>query len=100
MRHRASSSIAETSHSLSVSSNPSPPATSGELEMEYESPAPPHARVASASRSRTRGKSPARAVARKEFIAGIGLLLCVVVLWTGSNFVTQARVLYDLQRVA
>ncbi|VDB99789.1 unnamed protein product [Peniophora sp. CBMAI 1063] len=58
--------------------------------MDYESsPAPTHARVASASRSRTRGKSPARAVARKEFIAGIGLLLCVVFLWTGSNFVTQ-----------
>ncbi|KZV75539.1 hypothetical protein PENSPDRAFT_673775 [Peniophora sp. CONT] len=56
-----------------------------------DSPAPSHARVASASRSRTRtrGKSPARAVARKEFIAGIGLLLCVVFLWTGSNFVTQ-----------
>ena len=89
MRHRASSSIADTArlHSGSVSP-PSPTAAPGELEMDFESsPAPPR------SRSRMSGKStsPARKVARKEFIAGIGLLMCVVFLWTGSNFVTQVR---------
>ena len=86
MRHRASSSIAGTSGSVSP---PSPTVAPGELEMDFESsPAPPR------SRSRISGKStvsPARKVARKEFIAGIGLLMCVVFLWTGSNFVTQVR---------
>lgn len=28
---------------------------------------------------------------RREYTIGIGLLLCVVFLWTASNFVTQVR---------
>ena len=86
MRHRASSSIAGTSGSVSP---PSPTAAPGELEMDFESsPAPPRSR---SRLSRGKSTSPARKVARKEFIAGIGLLMCVVFLWTGSNFVTQVR---------
>ena len=46
-------------------------------------------------RSRSRGKSRSRALAqmanRRDYAIGIALLLCVVVLWTTSNFVTQVR---------
>ena len=46
-------------------------------------------------RSRSRGKSRSRALAqmanRRDYAIGIVLLLCVVVLWTTSNFVTQVR---------
>ncbi|TBU46107.1 hypothetical protein BD309DRAFT_954822 [Dichomitus squalens] len=45
------------------------------------------------ARSRSRGKSRSRARAqianRRDYVIGIFLLLCVVVLWTTSNFVTQ-----------
>ncbi|KAI1793881.1 hypothetical protein LXA43DRAFT_971541 [Ganoderma leucocontextum] len=44
-------------------------------------------------RSRSRGESRSRALAqvdkRRDYLVGISLLLCVVVLWTTSNFVTQ-----------
>ena len=44
-------------------------------------------------RSRSRGESRSRALAhidkRRDYLIGILLLLCVVVLWTTSNFVTQ-----------
>ncbi|CAK5280569.1 unnamed protein product [Mycena citricolor] len=43
-------------------------------------------------RSRSRGKSPARAMrlqSTRDYAIGIGLLLCVVFLWTFSNFLTQ-----------
>ncbi|RPD81975.1 hypothetical protein L226DRAFT_564614 [Lentinus tigrinus ALCF2SS1-7] len=44
-------------------------------------------------RSRSRAKSQSRAQSqmksRRDYIIGILLLLCVVILWTSSNFVTQ-----------
>ncbi|KAF8216106.1 hypothetical protein K438DRAFT_2008318 [Mycena galopus ATCC 62051] len=64
--------------------------TTDTLEMNtFSSPRAP-------GRSSSRGKSvsPARALSRiratRDYAVGIGLLLVVVILWTSSNFVTQA----------
>ena len=47
------------------------------------------------------GKAPVggkSALARRDYLVGIGLLLIVVFLWTASNFVTQVSILADLSR--
>ena len=51
------------------------------------SASPPRARPRQKSKSRSRAQSHMQS--RRDYLIGILLLLCVVVLWTSSNFVTQ-----------
>lgn len=59
------------------------------LSMDRLSSPSPRSRSRIAAKSQSRAQTQMKS--RRDYVIGIILLLCVVILWTTSNFVTQVR---------